>query len=321
MSGEPVAADAFAEDIKAIEPFFPLAGNENFQFFTRSFRESLARDAEFSFAPCGATLEITIQDKGIRFHEKIDAFMTFLTVPEEQREKYRTINDLFPGTVTLLKVDFQSGVKSSLSIYYQTQVSVKLAARISRMLGLQEFPGETLFNFGSALGRKGVFVGLDFKPEAPPSLALFYLIAPRKAREGIPGILSCMESLGMGKHQKDILKMYHQPLTELIVGDLFISFLFTGKLHSLIKIDYDKTTMPLALKILRENDIADSELRRIAGFAQALDTAILNYFGMKYQDNSRLSFKCYFKRDYTRNGNGEMEKVARFLESTVWRFE
>jgi hypothetical protein len=326
MCGEPTAAGesgggAFPEDVRALDAFFPVSGNEHFQFFSALFEKSLARDAEFSFAPHGTSLEVTIEDKGAQFHDKIGALMDFIGIDDKEREKYRLINEIFPGTVTLLKMDFQKDVEPGLSIYYQTQVSIKMAARISRILGLGDFPGEALFNYGAALGRKGVFVGLDFKSGAPPSLALFYLISPVKAREGIPGLLSCMESLGMSSSQRDILMKYHHPLTRFIESDLFISFLFTGRLHRLLKLDYDRTPLPVALKVLEENGIRETELQRIADVARALKSPVLNYLGMKYGDNSALTFKCYFKRDYARMGSGDMEKVARYLESTIWRFE
>ncbi|MHC9541470.1 MAG: hypothetical protein AB9903_18350 [Vulcanimicrobiota bacterium] len=316
----------FREDLDRLSIHFPVREHPLFSIYCDIFGEYLAHEVEFSFAPDKTYLEMTIEGRGVDFHSRIKAFLDAAAVSSSHRDAYDLVNTFYPDVGTLLKVEFQKGAASApVSIYYQTQVSAKLAAVISSLTGSAGFPVELFAEIGKHLHRKGIFLGIDLDAEAgdtPPALAVFCLIAPRKAKTGLlTGLSSVFELLELGKTHQETLEKYHNVLIEHIVSDLFVSFLFRNRLCRLVKIDYDKTGLPGAVKIMREMGTPDEELRRVVRIAQALEARILNYFGMKYGDMETLSFKLYFKRVYKACGDDDVERFARFLESTIWRFD
>lgn len=318
--------DEFRQDLDRLSIYFPFREHPLFSTYCDIFGEFLAREVEFSFAPDKAYLEMTIEGRGVDFHSRIRAFLDAAAVGTSHRSAYECVNTFYPDVGTIFKVEFEKGsVSAPVSIYYQTQISARLAARISSETGGSGFPVELFSEIGKQLDRKGIFLGIDLDAEAggrPPALALFCLIAPRKAREGIlSGLISVFEILDLGKTHQITLEKYHTVLTGYIVNDLFVSFLFRDRLSRLVKIDYDRIGLPAAVKIMKEMGTPGEALRRVVSIAQALDTRILSYFGMKYGDSDRLSFKLYFKRVYKDCSDDEVERFARFLESTVWRFD
>ncbi len=124
----------------------------------------------------------------------------------------------------------------------------------------------------------------------------------------------------MSENQQALLEKYHGDLTAFISGDLFVSFpLQENSLH-VMKIDYELVSLPLALKVIMEAGIPEEEVHRFLKIAKALDTSLLRYFGIKYHQRGDILFKFYFKRVYFSSESEEMEKIANFLESSIWRF-
>jgi len=319
MKQETTSEKAFQEDIKTLIPFFSLEGHKPLEFFTGTYMDTLAREAEFSFAPYKNQMEITIQDRGEKFHQKIEELFTYLHLPRESLNSYREINNLFPDTGTLLKTDFAEDMDSSVSLYYQTQVSVRLTSRIHRMLTGTGIPQQDLLAMGRLLGRKGVYIGMDFKKDSLPGLAIFYPLPPRKAKI-TENFVQAMTHLKLEERQKSLLKNHHNDLTSLIKGDLFVSFALIGNELDAMKTDYELITIPATIKILKEAAIDDEQILRLIKISRALDTPVLSYLGIRYFKNNSITFKFYFKRVYSGNQNDEMEKIAHFLESSIWRF-
>ncbi len=319
-------ATGFGEDVEKLSKYFPVREHPLFSRYCNIFSDHLAREVEFSFAPEKEYLELTIEGRGGDFHDKIKSYLDATAMSTSHRNAYEMVNSFYPEVGAILKVEFHKGMPGTpVSIYYQTQISAKLAAGISSRIGKPCFPTELFMEMGKHLDRKGIFLGIDLDPESgetPPALAVFCLISPRKAKAGLlSGLNSVFELLSLGKSHRETLEKYHQILTEHIVNDLFVSFLYKDHLRRLVKIDYDKTGLPSAVKIMREMGTPDDEVRRIVRIAQALETRILSYFGMKYGDGGKLTFKLYFKRVYEGSEGDDVERFARFLESTVWRFD
>jgi len=316
----------FIEDLERLSGYFPFREQSLFSRYCEIFGGYLSRETEFSFAPGKDSLELTIEGRGEDFHSLISGYLDAASIEGSHRNAYEMINSYYPDVGTLLKVEFHKGMKSTpVSIYYQTQISVKLAASISDRIGRTGFPAELFREVGRHLDRKGIFLGLDLNADAdgsPPALAVFCLIPPRRVKAGLlPGLKSVLGLLGLGEAHQQTLGRYHPILTEYLVNDLFVSFLFRDGLCPLVKIDYDKTGLPSAVKVMREMGTPDEEVRRIVRVAQALETRILNYFGMKYGDSDSLTFKLYFKRVYKGSDCDDAERFASFLESSVWRFD
>jgi len=320
-AGGPITMpDSFLGDMEALQPLFDIRHLPEFGHFNRLFQSTLEREVEFSFAPRKDSLELTIEGRGPDFHDMIEQWLHYIQIPPDQIQAYRAINGFFQDTGTLVKTDFQHERAPSASIYFQTQVSAKLGAKFAKTLGLPHFPGELLVTLGKYLQRKGLFIGLDFRKAWDPEMAVFYLIPPRKARTGLlEGLIEAQKLLGLNPGNHETLRRFHEPLTAHIVGDLFVSMLLGKELHRLMKIDYDKASAPLVVRIIKELGLEEEEIRRFARVAKTFDTRVLNYFGMKYGEKERPSFKFYFKRAYNTQEGDEAEKLAHFLESTIWR--
>lgn len=312
--------NAFSEDIKSIAPFFH-ADEKNIDIFKDIFKDSFS-EAEFSFAPKDRKLEITIDGKGTLFHNKIPSIMKRFGYEKEIIESYSRINDFFPDTGTFLKIDFESGEPSSLSIYYQAPVTIKLAKKISTIVNIPVFPGKTITSLSRQLGIKEIFLGLDLGNDKIPGLSVFYMIPPMEAKERLCKIMpEIFRTLCFNETCINFFNKYNPLLIEFICGDLLISFQISAKKPNMIKIDYDMVAVPSAYKVLKDYGLDSDEMRKVVRIAQALETTVLNYFGIKFFDNGELSFKFYFKRSYNTSEDADLIKFADFLESSIWRFQ
>lgn len=320
MKKEKVAFKAFQEDIQAIMPFFELTtDHQRLPWFIDIFNDMLSAEAEFSFGHDKQFLEITQQGQGHAFHAKIEKLMRLCDISEEDIRKYQSINQYFPHTGTLLKCDFHRSAESGISLYYQSQIALRHAARIVRTMNGLALPAEVYLEIGKLLGRKGVYGGMDFRKNSIPAFSLFYPLSPQKARVK-DSFLHIMEMLQMSENQKNLLDKYHDELSAFLSGDLFVSFPVSGAgSPGGMKIDYELVNLPLAIKVLKETDISEEELRRFLKITRALDTTMLSYFGIKYRENGAISHKFYFKRVYFSSESQEMDKIATFLESSIWR--
>ncbi|MDQ7826628.1 MAG: hypothetical protein RDV48_27745 [Candidatus Eremiobacteraeota bacterium] len=315
----PSRIPCFAADTESLSPFFPLAQMRHFGFFSQAFAKELSQSAEFSFAPGDDTLEITIEGRGPSFHDAITKLAGELEVDQSHISALRKVDRFFPGTGTLLKTDFHREKEGEISIYYQTQLSLKLASSCAHLLGLPAFPSGEIAALGKLLGRKGVYMGIDLMHGGAPACAIFFPIPAGSAREILlPGLLTAMEILSCDGWQKSLIGRRHNELISSASGDLFISVLFRDMLVKAIKIDYENVPVPRAYQVLKELEIERNEIIRMVNIAGALGTRTLSYFGIKLAAGRPALPKFYFKRPYWAAGD-EVELFARYLESSYFR--
>jgi hypothetical protein len=310
--------ERFDKEVTLLAPWLEHEKNDRFLRLKELFSERLYKMSELSISPFSKSLGIMFKGKDEVYISNLCIFMSELGISEEKIGHFKKLNSYFPGIDVLFKVDFSGKGQIKVSFYHQSLISPRITASIMR--GLNVHPSSIAYFLeviSFLMRKKSLYIGFNYKPEGDIVLKTFFCNSIEKSGYSLcPGIASIMAKLNISSKLISLFVDFHNYLASVPQRNVFTSVIFTDKIESVVKIDYEGVLLDKVVDIYRTLNISSEEIEKISSFCKELNTDKINYFGIKYLNENPPVFKCYFTRRYALED--DPSQIAELIEETKW---
>ncbi len=310
--------ERFDREVKLLAPWLK---DEHFPLYKQLkelFSENLYKMSELSFSPLSKNLGIMFKGKDDTYISNLCRFMSEAGIEEEKSGNFKKLNSYFPGTDVLFKVDFSDTGRIKVSFYHQSLISPRITASIMRGMNVQPPSIAYFLDVISFLMRKkSLYIGFNYKRDTNTVLKTFFCNGIEQSGYSLcPGIAAIMAKLNISSKLISLFVDFHNYLASEPQRSVFTSVVFTDKIESMVKIDYEGISIDKATEIYRAMKIPSEEIEKLPVLCRELNTDTISYFGIKYLNESPPVFKCYFTRRYALED--DPGQLAELLGETRW---
>lgn len=308
----------FNKEVKFLAPWLKIDKNKTFKKLRELVPEELYKMSEFSFSPLSPDLGIMVKGKGKDYIENLASFMAFTGLSPEGVEFFKETDRHFPDIEASLKVDFAPEKKVKLSFYHHCLIPKELAGIMMKKINIDNNSINYFLNVIAFLMReKDLYVGFGFKSDGTVGLKGFFCSSIGKRGPALcPGIASVMAKLNLSVKHISLFIDLHNFLAADPKRNVFTSLVFTDKLESMIKIDYENAPVVKVLEIYKTFAMPEEEIKRLSLASEKLGMENLSYLGIKYINEKPPVFKAYFTRRYALED--DPAHVAELMQNTMW---
>jgi hypothetical protein len=310
--------ERFDREVKLLAPWIDEEKFPHYKRLKEFFGDHLYKMSELSVSPLSNSLGIMFKGKDETYISNLCTFMSEAGIEEEKIGNFKKLNTYFPGTDVLFKADFSDKNSIKVSFYHQSLISPRITASIMRGMNVQPASIEYFLDVISFLMRKkSLYIGFNYKSGTDTVLKTFFCNSIEKSGYSLcPGIASIMAKLNISSRLISLFVDFHNYLASEPQRSVFTSVVFTDKIESLVKIDYEGIYVDKVMEIYRALKIPSEEIEKLPLLCKELNTDKITYLGIKYLNDRPPVFKCYFTRRYALED--DPTQLAEILEETRW---